>query len=55
MDDHIHPYLPNLAALMRDFADSGKAALGICLGSQLLAREARRFAAWRPGIMDLWT
>ena len=38
VDDHIHPYLPNLAALMRDFADSGKAALGICLGSQILAR-----------------
>ncbi|MGB8817729.1 MAG: type 1 glutamine amidotransferase [Rhizobiaceae bacterium] len=38
VDDHIHPYLPHLAALMRDFADSGKAALGICLGSQILAR-----------------
>ena len=38
VDDHIHPYLPNLAVLMRRFADEGKAALGICLGSQILAR-----------------
>lgn len=38
VDDHIHPYLPRLAALMRNFADEGKAALGICLGSQILAR-----------------
>ena len=38
VDDHIHPYLPNLASLMRRFADEGKAALGICLGSQILAR-----------------
>ena len=38
VDDHIHPYLPHLAGLMRRFADEGKAALGICLGSQILAR-----------------
>lgn len=38
VDDHIHPYLPDLANLMRQFADEGKAALGICLGSQILAR-----------------
>jgi GMP synthase-like glutamine amidotransferase len=38
VDDHLHPYLPHLAGLMREFADSGKAALGICLGSQILAR-----------------
>ena len=38
IDDDIHPYLPKLAVLMRCFADNDKAALGICLGSQLLAR-----------------
>ncbi|MBC2771347.1 type 1 glutamine amidotransferase [Rhizobium sp. AQ_MP] len=37
-DDDRHPYLPELAKLMRRFGDSGKAVLGICLGSQLLAR-----------------
>ncbi|KPF47453.1 type 1 glutamine amidotransferase [Rhizobium sp. AAP43] len=37
-DDDAHPYLPELAGLMRRFGDSGKAVLGICLGSQLLAR-----------------
>ncbi|MGL4198983.1 MAG: type 1 glutamine amidotransferase [Allorhizobium sp.] len=37
-DDDKHPYLPELASLMRRFGDSGKAVLGICLGSQLLAR-----------------
>lgn len=37
-DDEKHPYLPDLAQLMRRFGDSGKAVLGICLGSQLLAR-----------------
>jgi GMP synthase-like glutamine amidotransferase len=38
VDDDGHPYLPKLAALMRCFADNDKAALGICLGSQILAR-----------------
>ncbi|MFT4149511.1 MAG: type 1 glutamine amidotransferase [Paracoccaceae bacterium] len=38
VDDERHPYLPRLAALMRDTSDSGRAVLGICLGSQLLAR-----------------
>lgn len=37
-DDERHPYLPALAALMREYADAGKAVLGICLGSQILAR-----------------
>lgn len=36
--DEEHPYLPRLAGLMRDFALSGRAVLGICLGSQILAR-----------------
>lgn len=38
VDDGIHPYLPGLAGLMRDFALSGRAVLGVCLGSQVLAR-----------------
>ena len=38
VDDHIHPYLPGLARLMKTFTDDGKSVLGICLGSQLLAR-----------------
>lgn len=37
-DDETHPYLQELTALMRRFGDAGKAVLGICLGSQLLAR-----------------
>jgi GMP synthase-like glutamine amidotransferase len=38
LDDEGSPWFPDLLALMRDFADSGRAVLGICLGSQLLAR-----------------
>lgn len=38
VDDHIHPYLSGLARLMKTFTDDGKSVLGICLGSQLLAR-----------------
>ncbi len=38
LDDHLHPYLPGLARLMRIFTEADKAVLGICLGSQLLAR-----------------
>ncbi|MDQ0318395.1 GMP synthase-like glutamine amidotransferase [Pararhizobium capsulatum DSM 1112] len=38
LDDELHPYLPALASLMRSFTEAGKAVLGICLGSQLLAR-----------------
>lgn len=37
-DDHTHPYLPELARLMRQMGKADKAVLGICLGSQLLAR-----------------
>nr|WP_295465893.1 type 1 glutamine amidotransferase [Mesorhizobium sp.] len=36
--DDEYPYLPALAELMRAFADSGRSTLGICLGSQILAR-----------------
>lgn len=38
LSDHTHPYLPRLAALMADQAAKGTAVLGICLGSQVLAR-----------------
>ena len=38
VDDERHPYLPDLARLMKLFGDEDKAVLGICLGSQLLAR-----------------
>jgi GMP synthase-like glutamine amidotransferase len=38
--DSDHPYLPDLARLMHDTALSGTAVLGICLGSQILARGA---------------
>jgi GMP synthase (glutamine-hydrolysing) len=37
-DDHTHPYLPALARLMQAYTDANKPVLGICLGSQLLAR-----------------
>ena len=55
LDDEKHPYLPHLASLMKSFGDADKPVLGICLGSQLLARahggrnllgEAREFG-WR--------
>ena len=38
MDDALHPYLPDLAALMADTAVGGVPVLGICLGAQLFAR-----------------
>lgn len=38
LDDARHGYLPALATLMRRFGDAGKSVLGVCLGSQLLAR-----------------
>ena len=37
-DDHTHPYLPALAALMAQQASDGVAVLGICLGAQVFAR-----------------
>jgi GMP synthase (glutamine-hydrolysing) len=38
IDDHIHPYLPDLAQLMSVYTAADRPVLGICLGSQLLAR-----------------
>ena len=38
VDDADHPYLPGVGALMRQMTDQGCAVLGICLGSQVLAR-----------------
>jgi GMP synthase (glutamine-hydrolysing) len=38
IDDHIHPYLPDLARLMNVYTAADLPVLGICLGSQLLAR-----------------
>ena len=37
-DDRIHPYLPHLADHMANAAEAGAPVLGICLGSQILAR-----------------
>lgn len=55
LDDDDYPYMPPLRSLMRDFGDSGRSVLGICLGSQLLARAygatnmlgAARELGWR--------
>jgi len=38
LDDANYPYIPALMELMRDFEQRDRAVLGICLGSQLLAR-----------------
>ena len=38
LDDEICPYFPGLLDLTRDFAGKDRAVLGICLGSQLIAR-----------------
>ena len=40
LDDADHPYLPRLAALTRAFTEADVPVLGICLGSQLVARGA---------------
>jgi GMP synthase-like glutamine amidotransferase len=40
LDDADYPYLPHAADLTRRFTAAGKAVLGICLGSQLIARGA---------------
>lgn len=59
--DETHPYLPELARLARRFGDAGKAVLGICLGSQILARAygahnhlgtAREFGWHSIGVTD---
>lgn len=38
LDDELCPYFPGLLDLTRNFADRDRAVLGICLGSQLVAR-----------------
>lgn len=38
LDDAGYPYIPALLELVRDFEARDKAVLGICLGSQLMAR-----------------
>ena len=38
LDDHSHPYLPTLAQMMAEYTAADRAVLGICLGSQVLAR-----------------
>ena len=38
LDDELCPYFPGLLDLTRDFAEKDRSVLGICLGSQLLAR-----------------
>jgi GMP synthase-like glutamine amidotransferase len=38
LDDALYPYLADLTLLMKAFGDAGKAVMGVCLGSQLLAR-----------------
>jgi GMP synthase (glutamine-hydrolysing) len=38
IDDHTHPYLPALAKLMASYTAMDRPVLGICLGSQIIAR-----------------
>ncbi|NVK33926.1 MAG: type 1 glutamine amidotransferase [Rhodobacteraceae bacterium] len=38
LDDANYPFLPDVCDLIRAFHDQGKPVLGICLGSQLIAR-----------------
>lgn len=57
LDDATRPYLPRLAALMRQASQAGRAVLGICLGAQVLARgfgaENRLGAASEFGWCDV--
>lgn len=48
LDDTLYPYLPELALLMKAFGDANKAVMGVCLGSQLLARAYGERIFW-PG------
>ena len=56
--DDTHPYLPALAQLTKCFGDADKAVLGICLGSQLVARGygAENILGRTPefGWQDVW-
>jgi GMP synthase (glutamine-hydrolysing) len=36
--DRDHPYLPRVVRLVRQFHEAGKPVLGVCLGSQIIAR-----------------
>ena len=38
LDDEDYPYFPKLHELLRDFERQDRAVLGICLGSQIIAR-----------------
>ncbi len=38
LDDEGYPFLPSVCELIRNFHDQDKPVLGICLGSQLIAR-----------------
>lgn len=63
-DDVNHPYFPALLDLIRDFERRDRAVLGICLGSQLMARAfdaenriggAREFGWHGVGLTDAGT
>lgn len=41
-DDHIHAFLAAEKAFIRNCIDAGKTVLGICLGSQLIARAMNK-------------